>query len=45
MSFWWDGEGTRYFFKEVFKAGVILLFGLPVFLFLIFLLLMAILTT
>lgn len=44
MSFWWDGDGMRYLFREVVKAGVILLLGLPVFLLLIFVLLMAILT-
>lgn len=44
MSFWWDGEGMLELFREVVKAGVILLLVLPVVLFLIFVLLMAILT-
>lgn len=46
MSFWRDeDEDACYLFREVFKAAVILFLVMPVVLFLIFLLLMAILTS
>ena len=43
MSFWWDGNGMRYLFREVIKAIIIMTLGLPVLLFLIYLFLMLIL--